>query len=89
MGGIRGGGQIAIWMAAYGPKGDDGLPKMLWDDDGKIDKEVAEYWKQNSDLSYILKRDWAKLASSLRGKIHVWVGSMDAYYLVSSMDAYY
>ena len=43
--------------------------------------QVAKYWRENYDLSYMIQRDWKTLASSLRGKIHVWVGSMDAYYL--------
>jgi hypothetical protein len=68
-------------MAAYGPKGADGLPVPLWDSDGNIDPKVALYWRENNDLSYIVKRDWAKLAAPLRGKIKVFVGSMDAYYL--------
>ena len=81
LGGIRGGGQLSIWMAVYGPKGEDGLPQPLWDDEGVIDQDVATYWREHSDLSFIIKRDWATLAPSLQGKLHVWVGSMDAYYL--------
>ena len=81
LGGIRSGGQLSVWMAVYGPKGEDGLPTPLWDDEGVIDQGVAAYWRENSDLSFIIKRDWATLAPSLRGKLHVRVGSMDAHYL--------
>ena len=58
-----------------------GLPKPLWDSSGTIDRSVAEYWKENYDLSHIIERGWAENATLLKGKIHVWVGSMDAYYL--------
>lgn len=75
-------GQWAVWEATYGPMGEDGYPKRIWDPlTGKIDKEVAEYWKQNYDLNAILQRDWAELGPKLKGKIHLRGGDMDAYYL--------
>ena len=47
-----------------------------------IDREVAEYWRENYDLSHILQRDWGKaLGRKLEGKIHIYVGDMDNYYL--------
>lgn len=82
LGGSVSGGQLGAWMAVYGPKGDNGLPKPLWSADGTIDNDVAAYWRENYDLSHIVARDWGNgLAEKLRGKLHVWVGSMDAYYL--------
>jgi hypothetical protein len=48
---------------------------------GDIDHEVAEYWRENYDLRYILERDWATLGPKLEGKIHIYVGDMDNYYL--------
>lgn len=78
----RSGEQWAIWQAVYSPVGPDGYPKPLWDPKtGMIDKEVARYWRDNYDLSYILKRDWATLGPKLRGKLHFAVGMMDNYYL--------
>ena len=47
---------------------------------GKIDKDVAKYWKENYDLSYIMKRDWDKIGKDLEGKIHIYCGDMDNYY---------
>ena len=82
LGGPLSGGQIGVWFAVYGPKNQTtGLPIPLWDESGAIDPSVAKYWRDNYDLSYIVKRDWKKLSKLLKGKIHVWVGSMDAYYL--------
>lgn len=78
----RSGQQWDIWQAVYSPVGMDGYPKPIWDKlTGKIDKQVTEYWRENYDLSYILKRDWAKLGPKLRGKLHIYVGEMDNFYL--------
>lgn len=78
----RSGGQFDIWEAVYGPLGPEGYPAPLWDrQTGVIDHQVAEYWRENYDLAYILKRDWATLGPKLQGKIHVYCGDMDNYYL--------
>lgn len=78
----RSGGQWDIWQAVYSPIGSDGYPKPIWDKfTGKIDHSVAEYWRENYDLGYILKRDWAKLGPKLAGKIHIYVGEADNYFL--------
>lgn len=78
----RSGDQWDIWQAVYSPVGEDGYPKPIWDKlTGEIDHEVAEYWRENYDLSYILKRDWKTLGPKLMGKIHIYCGDMDNYYL--------
>jgi len=78
----RSGDQWDIWQAVYSPMASDGYPKPIWDKkSGKIDKEVADYWKENYDLRYVLERDWAKIGPKLEGKIHVYCGDMDNYYL--------
>ena len=48
---------------------------------GEIDHAVAEYWRQNYDLRYIMQRDWKTLGPKLKGKIHIYCGTMDNYYL--------
>jgi len=78
----RSGGQWDIWQAVFGPVGENGYPKPIWDKKtGEIDPEVAEYWKENYDLRYILERDWDTLGPKLKGKIHIYCGDMDNYYL--------
>jgi len=78
----RSGGQFDIWEAVYSPVGSNGYPKPIWDKlTGKIDRSVADYWRENYDLGYILKRDWARLGPKLQGKIHIYVGEADNYYL--------
>jgi hypothetical protein len=46
-----------------------------------IDSSVAAYWKEHYDLTYIIQRDWPKIGNKLKGKIHIYVGDMDSYYL--------
>ncbi len=79
----RSGGQWDIWQAVFSPVGTDGYPKPIWDrKTGVIDPEVAAYWRDHYDLSYIMRRDWEKgLGQKLRGKVHIYVGDMDNYYL--------
>lgn len=78
----RSGGQWDIWQAVYSPMGPGGYPKPIWDKyTGEIDKEVANYWRANYDLRYILERDWAEIGSKLEGKIDIYCGDMDNYYL--------
>jgi len=77
----RSGGQWAIWQALYSPLGDDGYPAPLWDETGRIDRPVADYWREHWDLSHIIARDWATLGPKLAGRMHFAVGRMDNYYL--------
>jgi len=78
----RSGGQWDIWQAVYSPAGADGYPKPIFDKrTGVIDRDVARYWRDHYDLSHILRRDWATLGPKLRGKLHIYVGDMDNYYL--------
>lgn len=78
----RSGQQWDIWEAVYSPQGEDGYPVRLWDKrTGEINHDVAEYWQENYDLRYILERDWDKLGADLQGKIHLYCGEMDNYYL--------
>ena len=79
----RSGGQFDIWEAVYSPVGADGYPARIFDKrTGVIDKKVAEYWREHFDLGYILRRDWDKgLGKKLEGKLNLYVGDMDNYYL--------
>ncbi|WP_430906993.1 alpha/beta hydrolase-fold protein [Maribacter sp. 2-571] len=78
----RSGQQWDIWEATYSPQGADGYPKRIWDKrSGEIDHQVADYWKENYDLRYVLERDWEQLGEKLKGKIHIYCGDMDNYYL--------
>ena len=78
----RSGEQFDIWEAVFSPMDNDGYPKRIFDKyTGAIDSSVARYWRDNYDLTHIIKRDWPKIGNSLKGKIHIYVGDMDTYYL--------
>lgn len=78
----RSGDQWDIWEAVYSPVGKDGYPKRVFDKrTGVIDKSVVAHWKENFDLTHIIQRDWPKIGDKLKGKIHLYVGDMDNFYL--------
>jgi hypothetical protein len=85
------GQQWGAWNATYGPRGADGRPKALWNPKtGEIDKTVVEHWKRY-DLRLLLEEKWQTLAPKLKGKIHLWVGEADDYFLnnaVHMLDAF-
>ena len=77
----RSGDQYDIWQAVYSPVGDDGYPAPIWDKlTGEIDHDVAEHWKKY-DLRLVLEENWETLGPELEGKIHIYCGDMDNYYL--------
>jgi len=78
----RSGDQFDIWEAVFSPMGEDGYPKRIFDKyTGAIDSTVANYWRDHYDLTHIIQRDWPKIGNLLSGKIHIYVGDMDTYYL--------
>jgi hypothetical protein len=79
----RSGLQLEAWEAAYGPVGPDGYPKPLWDKlTGKIDPQVAAYMRDHDyDLRYYLEKNWPTVGPQLVGKLHLYCGDMDNFYL--------
>lgn len=79
-------GQWDIWEAVFSQKADDGYPARIWDKkSGEINKTVAAYWRENFDLTHIMKRDWKTLGPKLEGKLHVFVGGSDTYFLTDAV----
>lgn len=80
---VRGGQQLQAYDAVYGPVGDDGYPKPLFDrTTGSLDKSVVAYWRDNGyDLNHYLEKNWSTIGRDLNGKITVWTGDMDNYFL--------
>jgi hypothetical protein len=78
----RSGGQWDIWQAVYSPVGPDGYPAPIWDKrTGRIDATIARYWRDHFDLGHILTRDWPTLGPRINGKLHIYVGEADNYFL--------
>lgn len=75
------GGQLGSFEAVFSPKGADGRPRKLWDRaTGAIDPEVAKSWEAY-DIRLKLEREWKAIGPKLAGKIHVWMGDVDTFYL--------
>ena len=53
---------------------------------GAINQTVAAHWRDNYDLGHIMKRDWATLGPKLQGKMHIFVGGSDTFFLVNIVD---
>jgi Putative esterase len=79
----RSGGQLAIWDATFGPVGNDGYPKPLWDGQtGQIDHSVAEYMRDHGyDLRYYAEANWSRIGPQINGKMNLYCGDMDNFYL--------
>jgi S-formylglutathione hydrolase FrmB len=75
------GGQFQSFDAVFSPRGPDGQPLRLWDrQTGRIDPQVAESWKKY-DIRLVLESDWKTLGPRLRGKLHLFCGDEDDFFL--------
>ena len=75
--------QQEAWEAVYGPVGDDGYPKPLWNKvTGAIDHSVATYMRDHGyDLTAYMRQHWTAIGPQLVGKLHFYAGDMDNFYL--------
>lgn len=75
------GGQLHSFEAVFSPRGPDGRPRLIWDrETGKVDTEVAASWEKY-DIRLVLERNWPALGPKLAGKLHVFMGDQDTFYL--------
>ncbi|HEY7309126.1 MAG TPA: alpha/beta hydrolase-fold protein [Gemmataceae bacterium] len=75
------GGQLASFEAVFSARRPDGRPRKLWDrTTGAIDPDVAKSWERY-DIRLVLERNWKTLGPKLDGKLHVWTGGADTFYL--------
>lgn len=78
---MNSGGQFSAHTALYSPKGDNNLPKPLFHPvTGVIDRDVANHWKKY-DLKRYAQQHWPTLGPKVQGKIYIWMGDMDQFYL--------
>ena len=76
------GGQLASFEWVFSPKGKDGRPEPMFDrDTGEVDPAVVAYWRAHYDIAHRLERHWPELKRDLDGKIHLYVGTADTFYL--------
>lgn len=75
------GGQLHSFEAVFSPRGADGKPLLAWDrKTGTVNTEVTRAW-EDYDIRLILERHWDALGPKLAGKIHVFMGDADTFYL--------
>ena len=82
------GGQIRSFEATFGPPNADGTPGRVFDvETGVIDHEAAQAWRPY-DISHQLLTRWDELRASLSGKIHVYAGGVDTFYLEGAVERF-
>jgi hypothetical protein len=75
------GGQLRSFEAVFSPLDRGGLPMRLWDrETGRIDPDVMQAWAKY-DISRVVDQNWLALEPKLRGKLHVYAGELDTFYL--------
>ena len=75
------GGQLASFEAVFSPKDKNGQPRKLWDrTTGAIDPVTAKSWEPY-DIRRKLDAEWPTLKPKLLGKLHVYMGDIDTFYL--------
>ncbi|HLQ45237.1 MAG TPA: alpha/beta hydrolase-fold protein, partial [Planctomycetaceae bacterium] len=75
------GGQLHSFEAVFSPRGSDGKPVRVWDRrTGAVDTDAAKAWEKY-DTRLVLERNWPTLGPKLRGKLHVYMGELDTFYL--------
>lgn len=79
------GGQISSFDWVFSPKSDSGAPEPMFDrKTGAVNPTVVAYWGEHYDLAHIVEANWAARGPDLRGRIHVFVGTADTFYLDGS-----
>ncbi len=76
------GGQMHSFDWVFSPKGKSGAPEPMFDwQTGAVHPDVVAYWRDHYDLAHIVETHWAERGAALKGRIHVFVGTADTFYL--------
>jgi S-formylglutathione hydrolase FrmB len=79
------GGQITSFDWVFSPRAKSGTPKPMFDHlTGDVDPTVVAYWHDHYDLAHLVEEKWPTQAALLKGRIHLFVGTADTFYLDSS-----
>ncbi|KXS93520.1 hypothetical protein AC579_2309 [Pseudocercospora musae] len=83
--------QTDIWFAVFGVQGLNGYPLAAWDKvTGEIFPDAVEFWK-HMDLTHYIIDNWEgerNLGEALRGRIFIYVGGLDSYYLNEGVEQF-
>lgn len=75
------GGQMGSFEAVFGPVDAQRRPRQLWNrTTGAVDPDVARAWRAY-DIRLILEQNWPTLGPKLKGKLHVYTGENDTFFL--------
>lgn len=75
------GGQLRSFDWVFSPRGAEGRPLRLYDPvTGDVNGFVARAWKRY-DIRLILQRHWPTLGPKLKGKLSIFAGGLDTFYL--------
>ncbi len=75
------GGQLRSFDWVFSPRGAEGRPLRLYDPEtGDVNGLVARAWKRY-DIRLILQRQWPTLGPKLKGKLSIFAGGLDTFYL--------
>ena len=82
------GGQIRSFEGTFSRLGEDGTPQRVFDvETGKVNHSVAETWREY-DLSHQMLTRWDELKGDLAGKIHIYAGEVDTFYLEGAVERF-
>lgn len=80
------GGQLQSFEAVFSPRAKDGRPLPLYDRrTGAVDPAAARAWRKY-DLNLLFRQDWKKLRKKLAGRLHVYTGEKDTFYLEGAVQ---
>jgi len=80
------GGQIASFEWVFSPRGPDGRPMKLFNRvTGEQNPAVQKAWEKY-DIHLVLSRKWPVLGEKLRGKLHLFCGSVDTFHLEEAFN---
>lgn len=78
---LKRGGQLRSFEAVFSPVDSHGEPLRMYDRrTGQVDPTVVKAWEAY-DIRLKLERGWPTLADSLRGKLRIYMGDVDTFYL--------
>ncbi len=79
------GGQLSSFEWVFSPKGPGGAPELMFDrESGDVNPAVVAYWQDHYDLAHVTEQHWAERGRLLKGRIHLFVGTADTFYLDQS-----
>ena len=82
------GGQIRSFEGTFSPPDADGTPRRVFDvGTGVIDHEAAQAWR-DYDISLRLLTGWDELKPRLAGKLHIYAGEVDTFYLEGAVERF-